>query len=122
MAEKEKYYIIVQGQTVEVGRELYEVYEKGRRKERYFMNDLKRERTVTDGKTGQTFIVPGREDSYERLVEAGRQFVGNSVSVEDNVVRTDMLKRLDVALQTLTDEETWIIYVLYCQETSVLYH
>lgn len=36
MAEREKYYIALDGQTFEVSRELYEAYYKGRRKEKYF--------------------------------------------------------------------------------------
>lgn len=45
MAEKERYYIGINGQSVEVSRELYEVYYKGQRKEKYFTEDLKREHT-----------------------------------------------------------------------------
>ena len=36
MAEREKYYIALDGQTFEVSRELYEAYYKGHRKEKYF--------------------------------------------------------------------------------------
>lgn len=45
MAEREKYCIAVDGQVFEVSKELYEAYYKGRRKEKYFANDLKEERT-----------------------------------------------------------------------------
>ena len=40
MAEREKYYIGLNGQTFEVSRELYEAYYKGHRKEKYFGPDM----------------------------------------------------------------------------------
>lgn len=36
MAEREKYYIGLNGQIFEVSKELYETYYKGQRKEKYF--------------------------------------------------------------------------------------
>lgn len=84
MAEREKYYIGLNGQTFEVSRELYEAYYKGQRKERYFTHDLKQEHIKVDKETGEKIIVPSREDSYERLLEAEKQFAGD---VEDVVVR-----------------------------------
>ena len=41
IAEREKYYIGLNGQTFEVSKELYEAYYKGQRKEKYFTHDLK---------------------------------------------------------------------------------
>lgn len=41
MAEREKYYIGLNGQTFEVSKDLYEAYYKGQRKEKYFTHDLK---------------------------------------------------------------------------------
>lgn len=71
MAEKDHYYIKVEGQVFEVSRELYEAYYKGRRKEKYFMQDLKAARMVVDKETGLSRMVTGREDSYERLHRGG---------------------------------------------------
>lgn len=45
MADKEKYYIAIEGQLLEVNKEIYEVYYKGKRKEQYFEQDLKIEHT-----------------------------------------------------------------------------
>ena len=94
MAEREKYYIGLNGQTFEVSRELYEAYYKGHRKEKYFTCDLKQEHTKVDKKTGEIIVIPSREDSYERLLEAEKQ------------------------LHTLTEEETSIIQALFYQEIS----
>ena len=40
MAEREKYYIGLNGQIFEVNKELYDTYYKGQRKEKYFIYDL----------------------------------------------------------------------------------
>lgn len=113
MAEREKYYIGLNGQTFEVSRELYEAYYKGRRKEKYFTHDLKQEHTKVDKKTGEMIVIPSREDSYERLLEAEKQFAEEAEDVEEAAVRAVMLEKLNEAIHTLTDEETAIIHALF---------
>lgn len=119
MAGKEKYCIAVNGQSFEVSYELYEAYKKGQRKEKYFIHDLKEERTKMDKETGQVTVMPSREDSYERLLEAEKQFAEEAESVEDAAVRAVMLERLNQALHTLTDGEREIIHALFYLERSV---
>lgn len=118
MAEREKYYIALDGQTFEVSRELYEAYYKGRRKEKYFTQDLKQERTRVDQETGQITVIPSREDSYERLLEAEKQFAEDTEDIEEVAIRAVMLEKLTAALHTLTDEEKTIIHALFYQEIS----
>lgn len=118
MAEREKYYLAVDGQQFEVSRELYEAYYRGERKERYFMHDLKEQHTRVDKDTGETVTLPSREDSYERLIEAQKQFAEESVDVEDMAVRAVMLEKLNKALHTLSAEERGIIHALFYQEVS----
>ncbi|MDY4098332.1 MAG: sigma factor-like helix-turn-helix DNA-binding protein [Lachnospiraceae bacterium] len=120
MAKKEKYYIGISGQSFEVSREVYEVYYKGQRKEKYFMEDLKREQKRKNPKTGEIMVIPSREDSYERLLEAEKQFVSDTESVEELVMRGIILERLDYAMKKLTKEELAIIYALFYQEISEL--
>ena len=120
MAKKEKYYIGISGQSFEVSREVYEVYYKGQRKEKYFMEDLKREQKRKNPKTGEIMVIPSREDSYERLLEAEKQFVSDTESVEELVMRGIILERLDYAMKKLTKEEVAIIYALFYQEISEL--
>ena len=71
-----------------------------------------------DKETGERIIVPSREDSYERLLEAEKQFAEDAEDVEDAAVRAVMLEKLNEALHTLTDEETAIIHALFYQEIS----
>ncbi len=118
MAEREKYYILLDGQTFEVSRELYEVYYKGRRKEKYFTQDLKQEHTRVDQETGQITVIPSREDSYEWLLEAEKQFAEDAEDIEDVAIRAVMLEKLTAALHTLTDEEKTIIHALFYQEVG----
>lgn len=118
MAEREKYCIALDGQTFEVSRELYEAYYKSRRKERYFTHDLKEEHTRVDKKTGQLIVIPSREDSYERLLEAEKQFAEEAETIEDAAIRAVMLEKLNKALHTLNDEESIIIHALFYQEIS----
>ena len=118
MAEREKYYIGLNGQIFEVSKELYETYYKGQRKEKYFTHDLKQEHTKVDKETGEMIVIPSREDSYERLLEAEKQFAEEAENVEDVAVRAVMLEKLNEALRTLTDKETAIIHALFYQEIS----
>lgn len=118
MAEREKYYIGLNGQIFEVSKELYEIYYKGQRKEKYFTHDLKQEHTKVDKETGEMIVIPSREDSYERLLEAEKQFAEEAENVEDVAVREVMLEKLNEALRILTDEETAIIHALFYQEIS----
>ena len=68
--------------------------------------------------TGGIIVISSREDSYERLLEAEKQFAEEAENVEDVAVRAVMLEKLNEALHTLTDEETAIIHALFYQEIS----
>ena len=65
---------------------------EGQRKEKYFTHDLKQEHTKVDKETGEMIVVPSREDSYERLLEAEKQFAEETEKVEDVAVRAVMLE------------------------------
>jgi len=113
MAEEKRYYITLDGKRFEVSEELYTAYRKGLRRERYFTHDLKEEHRRTDSKTGKVVVIPSREDSYERLIEAEKQFMEEVESVEDAAIRAVMLEKLNGALHMLTEGEMRIIYFLF---------
>jgi DNA-directed RNA polymerase specialized sigma24 family protein len=71
-----------------------------------------------DKETGEMIVIPSREDSYERLLEAEKQFAEETEKVEDVAVRAVMLEKLNEVLRTLTDEETASIHALCYQEIS----
>ena len=63
-------------------------------------------------------VVPSREDSYERLIEAEVQFVASVLSVEEIVMRRMMLKKLKEIMTELNEKERMIIHTLFYQEIS----
>lgn len=118
MAEEKKYYISIDRKNFEVSRELYEAYTKGQRKDKYFTHDLKQGHEKMDRKTGEVKIIPSREDSYERLLEAEKQFMTDAETVEDTAIRAVMLEKLNSALHMLRESEAGIIYSLFYEEIS----
>ena len=109
MAEKE-YFLYIEGKRIEVTEEVYREYYRGERRERYFMEDLKRGRTVTDPETKESRYVPGREDSYERLLEAGRDFPAPGESLEEHIACSVLLEQ---AVGSLGQEDQELIRALY---------
>lgn len=73
MSEQD-FYLYIDGKPVKVSEEVYREYYRAEEKERYFMTRLKQERIVIDQETQTVTIIPSREDSYERLIEANEQF------------------------------------------------
>ncbi len=108
MAEKE-YFLYIEGKRIEVTEEVYREYYQGERRERYFMEDLKRGRTVTDPETKESRYVPGREDSYERLLEAGRDFPAPGESLEEHIACSVLLEQ---AVGSLGQEDQELIRAL----------
>ena len=109
MSEK-GFYLYIDGKPVEVSEEVYREYCRGERKERYFMEDLKAEHFIVDAEAQTVTVIPSREDSYERLVEAGKQFGGNCEPMEDSVTRSILL---ETVIHTLSPEEQKVIRELY---------
>lgn len=119
MSERDKYYVYIGKEAIEVSKEVYEVYYKGERKERYFSVDLKTERNKVDKESGTKVVIPSREDSYERLVKNEKQFASENESVEDMAIKTMLLNQLNEILKTLSYEERRLIYELfYIQRTE----
>lgn len=108
-SEKE-FYLYIEGKPVKVSKEVYAEYHRSKRQERYFTKDLKRERMSIDQDRETITFIPGREDSYERLLDMDRQFAVPGELLEDKVIREILLEK---ALKTLTSEEQELIRELY---------
>lgn len=104
-------YIYIEGQAVPVSEDVYRVCKHYERKEEYFSRDLKSERFQ---RITNTFL-PSREDSYERLLNQGKQFAGESNPVEEEAVSSVWMAEL---FHHLTDEERQIIEQLYILERT----
>ena len=111
MSEKKQRYIYIEGQAIPVSEDVYRVCRHYERKEEYFSRDLKMERFQRD--TNQ--FLPSREDSYDRLLDQGKQFAGESKPVEEEVVSSVWMAEL---FRHLTGEERQIIQQLYILERT----
>ncbi len=112
--KKKDFYLYIEGKRVRVSEEVYREYYRGERKERYFMRDLKAERVTIDPRTGEITIIPGREDSYERLMESRSQFASYA-NMEEQTVQSLLLEQ---ALGNLTDKERNLIEEIYFLEKT----
>lgn len=112
-----KKYIEIQGEKVAVTEEFYKEYYKMDRRRRYLEEDIKVGRSKRDPETGRVIFKPSKEDSYNRLMEAGEQFQANQV-VEDIVCDKAVLLVLQEALKELDEEERQIITGLYYEDLT----
>lgn len=116
---EQAFYLYIDGKPVKVSEEVYREYYRAEEKERYFMTRLKQERIVIDQETQTVTIIPSREDSYERLIEANEQFATSDKSVAETVVKAIQLEKLNEALHTLSDEEMTLIRELFYLNRTV---
>ena len=107
------YQIKVKGTLVDVNKETYMAYYRSKRRDRYFEHDIKYETAVYDGNGNITGYKPEKEDSLDRLIEAGADFTDESESVEDKAVKAVMAKKLHSVLQFLDDDEQELIEALF---------
>ena len=115
----EQRFLYIEGEKIPVSEEIYRAYYQFARKERYFSEDLKREKLFYDSERKIAVLLPGREDSYERLLEQNEQFSDPaSETPEDAAIKADLLDRLERALNTLSDDERMIIRELFYLEKT----
>ena len=74
MEEQRDYYLYVDKQKVPVSREVFEAARTFARKERYFMQGMKREQFKYDPETQTAVFLPPLETSLENLLDEGAQF------------------------------------------------
>jgi RNA polymerase sigma factor (sigma-70 family) len=103
----------VNGQHVPVSKEVYLTYYRSKRRERYFERDIKTETPVRD-KTGAVVgYRPSHEDSIDRMVAAGEDFIDAAIDVAAEAVSAMMSDRLHEALVMLPDAERELIDALF---------
>lgn len=112
------YILKLDGIEIEVSEEVYKEFYRYQRKERYFSEDLKSGRIHKDRESGKEVYLPPREVSLEGTLEQGI-FWKNDVDVEDQVVQAVLRENLRRALETLADEELFLIHALYYEGVSV---
>lgn len=115
---EEEFYLYIDGRRVKVSREVYREYKRLEDKEQYFMKRLKQGRTIVDDENQTVTYVPGREISYEELLEEHWEFPAPDESVDDTLIKAQMGRWLEEALHTLSDEEMALIQELFYLEKT----
>jgi len=113
MSENKQLYIYANGQRVPVTEEVYLAYYRSIRRDRYYERDIKTENAVRDKDGNITGYNPAKEDSIDRLMEAGEDYTDENGSVEDIVFRVDMADRLYEVLDDLSKTERELIEALF---------
>ena len=108
--------IYIKGEKVCVTDEVYMVFEKSERKERYRNDDLKNDKFLINPQNGSVKRILSREDSFDRLTDdCNLEFADESMNTEDEVIMAMLIETLREAVMTLTDTEKHIIYGLFFQ-------
>ena len=116
--QERDFYLYIDGQPVQVSREVYREYYRAEDKERYFMGKLKKGHTKVNPETQEIQYIPSRELSYEQLAEQDWQFTASGDSVEDRVVRAAMMEKLQAVLHSLSAEELALLNELFYLEKT----
>ena len=107
------YFIRINGLLVPVSEEVYLVYYRSRRREKYYERDIKTETPVRDESGAVIGYRPSREDSFDRLLAAGADFVDTTADVEREALCAVMSAKLHEALAALSDAERALIEALF---------
>ena len=121
MARRDKYHINYEKlyPGIEIPPEVLSVLRKGDRKEEYQEVDLKQERFVYDPETKTAYFIPGREDSYERLIEdEKRQFSNEDPTPEEHLIRNIENELLRQAVALLKEDERKLIHLRFWKDCS----
>ena len=109
----------IDGRLIAVSDEVYEVYTKGERKDRYITVDLKTEKIKVNKKKETVTFIPSREDSLERLLEDNdQQYADESENVEEEAVKNIMVEKLESVMDKLSSDEYELIQALYFRGLS----
>ena len=103
------------GNKVPVSEKVYTAYWQYTNREDYFMRQLKEERFHYDPERQIAEFLPSREDSLERLIEEGEEFVCNDFPVADRAVNAVFTQEL---MQHLDRQEQWMLYLLFAQRMT----
>lgn len=108
--------ISINGKKVCVTDEVYMVFIKSERKERYRNDELKNDKFLINPQNGAVKRILSREDSYDRLTDdCNLEFADKSENTEDKAITTMLIDKLRDAVMTLSDIEKHIIYGLFFQ-------
>jgi len=113
MTENKQFSIRIGGKQVEVAEEIYYAYYRSKRRDRYFEQDIKIETAIRDKDGKITGYAPSKEDSLERLIDAGAEYADDSDSVEAVVLRAIETGALYKAMDKLPELDRELVEALF---------
>jgi hypothetical protein len=116
------YFIIIEGEDVEVSEEIYTVYAQGAYKMDYMENGLKRDRVKKDADSkafkdasNQIIYQPELETSLEKLMVEDWEFCSPEPLLEDAVIERLEIERI---LNLLDADERSLVTALFIEELT----
>jgi len=108
-----QFFIGIKGMRVEVTEEIYLTYYRSKRRDRYYERDIKTHTAIRDKASAITGYAPSKEDSLDRLICIGEDFVDEQKSTEDMVIASLMSDALYEALDKLPESDRTLIDALF---------
>ncbi len=106
MEEQEsKYTLLVNKKRVAVGKEVYKAYYRQKEREAY-LDKLASKHNISF------------EECEEKGIQVDYLLSCAEESIEDGVIKKEMLKKLALCLETLSEQERLLIYALFFQGKS----
>ena len=113
--DNKQFFIGIKGKRIAVTEEVYLAYYRSKRRERYFERDIKTETAIRDKGGNITGYAPSKEDSLDRLIDAGEDYDDGQKSVEEVVIGGLMSNALYQALDKLPEVDRALIEALFFQ-------
>jgi len=106
MEEQEsKYTLLINKKRVAVGREVYKAYYRQKEREAY-LDKLASKHNISF------------EECEEKGIQVDYLLSRAEESIEDGVIKKEMIKKLALCLETLSEQERLLIYALFFQGKS----
>jgi RNA polymerase sigma factor (sigma-70 family) len=113
MTDNKQFFVRMDGQRVAVTEEVYLAYYRSERRMRYIERDIKTGAATRDKDGNITGHKPAKEDSLDRLIDAGADYADSHESVEDAAIRAMMSDKIREAVGKLPDSDRELITVLF---------
>ena len=113
MYESKQYFISINGKQIQVTEEVYLAYYRSKRRDRYYEQDIKTGTAIRDNAGRVVGYAPSKEDSLDRIFNAGGDFANNQESIEDSIIRELMSDALHKALDKLPEADRALINELF---------
>jgi len=105
--------------NTQISAEVMAVLKQSDRKIKYQEYDRKSEKWEIDQEAQTAVCIPSREDSFERLADEDKQFASDGESVEDAVIKSILLDKLRLCLDSLDEDERALIDALFYDELTI---